>query len=111
MSISGRMMFTPPFRWSHQNLARWVASIFVCYVFYDMYTSSRETILSFQSGQSGLAIIALLGLFLLFALLLLPYLRVRAMFRKLPALRNTRRYTFSATEVMIHSEDATSDCK
>jgi hypothetical protein len=100
-----------PFRWDRHNLARWVASVVLCYIFYDLYEGSRATILSFQSGESILAIIALLVLFILSALLLFPYLRVRAMFRKSPALTKTRRYTFGTTGVAIHSEDATSDCR
>jgi hypothetical protein len=100
-----------PFRWGRSNLARWVASVVLCYIFYDLYESSRATILSFQSGESMLVIIALLVLFILPALLLFLYFRVRAMFRKSPALTKTRRYTFGTTGVVIYSEDATSDCK
>jgi hypothetical protein len=84
-----------PFRWDRHNLARWVISIVLCLIFYDLYKSSRATILSFQGGESILAIIALLVLFILLGLLLFPYLRVRAMFRKSPAMTKTRRYTFS----------------
>lgn len=100
-----------PFRWDRNNLARWVTSIVLCLIFYDLYKSSRATILSFQGGDSIVAIIALLVLFILFGLLLFPYLRVRAMFRKSPAMTKTRRYTFCATGITVQSDDATSDCK
>jgi hypothetical protein len=100
-----------PFRWDRHNLARWVISIVLCLIFYDLYKSSRATILSFQGGESILAIIALLVLFILLGLLLFPYLRVRAMFRKSPAMTKTRRYTFNSTGITIQSEDASSDCK
>jgi hypothetical protein len=76
-----------------------------------MYKDSRATILSFQGGESILEIIALLVLFILFGLLLFPYLRVRAMFRKSPAMTNTRRYTIGQAGITIQSDDATSDCK
>jgi hypothetical protein len=100
-----------PFRWDRNNLARWIASIVLCMIFYDLYKSSRATILSFQGGESILAIIALLVLFILLGLLVFPYLRVLAMFRKSPALTKTRRYTFGTTGITIKSDDATSDCK
>ena len=100
-----------PFRWERGNLARWVTSIVLCLIFYDLYRSSRATILSFQGGESILAIIALLVLFILLGLLLFPYLRLRAMFRKYPAMAKTRRYTFCTTGITIQSDDATSDCK
>ncbi len=100
-----------PFLWDRNNLARWVTSIVLCLIFYDLYKSSRATILSFQGGESILTIIALLVLFILLGLLLFPYLRVRAMFRKSPAMAKTRRYTFRTTGITIHSDDATSDCK
>jgi YcxB-like protein len=100
-----------PFQWNRSNCARWVASALLCYMLYDMYKSSSATISSFEAGNSILAIIALLVFFILLGLLLFPYLRVRAMFRKSPALTRTRRYTFSTAGLTIHSEDATSDCK
>ena len=100
-----------PFRWDRSNLARWVTSIVLCLIFYDLYKSSRATILSFQGGESILAIIALVVLFILLGLLLFPYLRVRAMFRKSAAMTKTRRFTIGATGITIQSDDATSDCK
>src|SRR5260370_32007946 len=75
-----------PFLWDRNNLARWVTSIVLCLIFYDLYKSSRATILSFQGGESILTIIALLVLFILLGLLLFPYLRVLAMFRKSPTM-------------------------
>ena len=83
----------------------------VCLIFYDLYRSSRATILSFQGGESILAIIALLVLLIVLGLLLFPYLRMRAMFRKSPAMTRARRYTIGTTGITIQSDDATSDCK
>src|SRR5215469_1756640 len=100
-----------PFRWDRGNLARWVTSIVLCLIFYDLYKDSRDTILSFQGGQSILEMIGLLVLFILFALLLFPYLRVLSIFRKYPAMKKTRHYTFGAKGVMTQSDDANSDCK
>jgi hypothetical protein len=90
-----------PFLWSRGNLARWVTAIVLCLIFYDLYKSSRETILSFQGGESILAIMALLVLLVLFGLLLFPYLRVRAMFRNSPGMTKTRRYTLGTTGITM----------
>jgi YcxB-like protein len=100
-----------PFRWGRGNLARWVTSIVLCLIFYDLYRGSRATILSFQGGESILTVVALLVLFILFALLLFPYLRMRAMFRKSPAMSKARQYTFGPPGITVQSDDATSDCK
>jgi hypothetical protein len=100
-----------PFRWDRFNLARWVTSIVLCLIFYDLYKNSRATILSFQGGKSILAIIALLVLFILLGLLLFPYLRLRAMFRKSPTMTKTKRYTIGRSGITIQFDDATSDCK
>src|SRR5713101_867427 len=100
-----------PFRWDRGNIARWVTAILLCLILYDRYKESQATILSFPGGGSILAIIALLMLLILLALLLFPYLRVRAMFRKSPAMTKTRRYTFAVTGITVQSDDANSDCK
>jgi YcxB-like protein len=100
-----------PFLWSRGNIARWVTAIVLCSIFYGLYKSSRETILSFQGGESILAIMALLVLLILFGLLLFPYLRVRAMFRNSPGMTKTRRYTLGNTGITMRSDDANSDCK
>jgi len=100
-----------PFRWDRNNLARWVTSIVLCLIFYDLYKDSRATILSLQGGESILAIMALLLVFILCGLLLFPYLRVLALFRKSPALEKTTRYIIGTTGITIQSDDATADCK
>lgn len=100
-----------PFRWSRANAARWIASIVLCLIFYDLYRNSRATILSSPTGDSIRAIIVILVVFIFSALLLFPYLRARAMFRKSPALTKMRRYTFQNTGIVIRSEDANTDCK
>lgn len=88
-----------------------VTSIVLCMICYDLYKSSRATILSFEGGPSILTIVVLLALFSLLGLLLFPYLPVLAMFRKSPAMTKTRRYSFGPTGITIRSDDATSDCK
>ena len=100
-----------PFRWDRGNVARWVTAIVLCLIFYDLFRDSWATILSFPGGESILAIIALLVFFILLALLLFPYLRVRAMFRKSPAMAKSQRYTFGATGIKVQSDDVDSDCK
>ncbi|MGA8221873.1 MAG: YcxB family protein [Candidatus Acidiferrales bacterium] len=100
-----------PFQWNWPNVARWVVSIVLCMIFYDLYQHSRATILSFPDGESIEAVVGLLVLFILFALLLFPYLRIRAMFRRSPILKRTRRYTFEAARITTQSDDANSDCK
>ncbi len=100
-----------PFLRSRGNLARWVASVVLCLIFYDLYRDSRATILSFPDGKSILAVIAVLVLFILLALLLFPYLRMRSVFRRFPNIIKTRRYTFNPDGVLIHSEEAHVDCK
>jgi len=100
-----------PFTWSRGNLARWIASFVLCLIFYDLYKASSATILSFPGGKSILAVVGLLALFVLLALVLFPYLRIRSLFRKSPALTKSRRCTFSADGIAIQSEDANSECK
>jgi len=100
-----------PFSWSTGNLVRWVISFVLCLIFYDVYKGSQEVISSVQGGESILAVMALLALFILFALLVFPYLRMRAKFRKSPAMTMMWLYTFTATGIRIQSDDATSDCK
>jgi len=80
-----------PFRCDSDNVARWVTAILLCLIFYYLYRDSRATILSFTGGLSILIIVALLVLFILLALLVFPYLRVRAMFRKSPAMTKMQR--------------------
>jgi hypothetical protein len=100
-----------PFQWNRNNVFRWITSIVLCLIIRDLYKDSRETILSFDGGQSILAIVALLVLLILFGLLVFPYLRVRAVFRKYPAMTKTRRYTINAAGITMQSEDATTECK
>jgi hypothetical protein len=100
-----------PFRWDRGNLARWVSAFVLCLIFYDLYKNQSATLLSFPDGEAILAVVALLVLFVLFAVLVFPYLRMRAMFRKSPAMTKARRYTFRATGITIQSDDANSDCK
>jgi hypothetical protein len=45
---------TPPRRRSPSvNLARWVTAFIQCWIFYDLYKDSRETILSFKEGPGS----------------------------------------------------------
>jgi hypothetical protein len=100
-----------PFQWNRGNLARWVSAFVICLIFYDLYKNQSATLLSFPDGQAILRVVALLALFVLFALLVFPYLRMRAIFRKSPAMTKIRRYTFRSTGITIQSDDANSDCK
>lgn len=100
-----------PFTWSRGNLARWTAAFVLCLIFYHLYEDSSATLLSFPSGGSILAVVALLMLLVLSGLLLFPYLRIRSLFRKSPALAKTRRYTFSADGIAVQSDDANTECK
>lgn len=99
-----------PFRWDRGNLTRWVTAFILCVIFYDLYRR-RAALLAFPDGKSILAVVVLLMVFIICALLLFPYLRVRAMFRKSPALTETRRYTFATDGIKIQSDVANSDCK
>ncbi len=83
-----------PFQWSVGNPWRWITAILLCYIFYDRYKASAETIRSFDGGNSILAIIAVLGVFILFALLLFPYLRNLAYFKKSANMRGLVRVEF-----------------
>ena len=100
-----------PFHWNRGNLVRWVSAFVLCLIFYDLYTNRSATLLSFPDGHAILTIVALLALFVLLALLLFPYLRIRAIFRKSPAMTKIRRYTFQPAGISIQSDDANSDCK
>lgn len=100
-----------PFQWRRENLARWVSAFILCLIFYDLYKNQSATLLSFPDGGAILAVAALLMLLVLLALLIFPYLRIRAMFRKSPAMAKTHRYTFRAAGITIQSDDANADCK
>jgi len=100
-----------PFSWSRRNVIRWVASIVICLIVYDLYRNSRETILSFDGGGSILAIMALLLAFVLCGLLLFPYLRMRALFRKSQILTKTRRHTIGDAGIATKSDDTTTESK
>jgi len=100
-----------PFRWDRGNLSRWVAAIVICLIFFDLCRNSSAALLSFPDGKSILAVVVLLMILILCGLLVFPYLRVRAVFRKSPALTKRRRYTFRASGITIQSDDANSDLK
>ena len=100
-----------PFLWSRDNLARWVSAFILSLIFFDLYKNQSATLLSFPDGEAIRAIVAILMLFVLLTLLIFPYLRMRAMFRKSPAMTKTRHYTFRAAGITIQSDDANTDCK
>jgi hypothetical protein len=100
-----------PFHLDRGNVIRWVAAALLCLFFRDLYTSSRETLQSFPGGASITAVMIVLVVFVLFAILLFPYLRVRALFRSTPSLRETSRITFRPDKILFQSESAQSECK
>lgn len=100
-----------PFHWSRENLARWVAALFLAWIFYDLLHNRSDTLLSFQTGGSSLAVAILLAVFIVLGLLLFPYLRVLANLRKFPAMGAAHRLTFGPDSIKIESEAANSDCK
>ncbi len=100
-----------PFRWGRGNLARWVTAGLLCYIFYDLYAGSSETLRSFAGGSSIQAIVLILFAFVLMGLLLFPYLRMLAFFRGTPNVTRTRRVTFRSDLILFESVDARSECK
>jgi hypothetical protein len=100
-----------PFTWSRGNLARWVSTGLLCYIFYDLFTHGSDSLRSFPGGDSLLAVVILLAVLILCGLLLFPYLRMRAAFRKNSYFRKRWTYTFSSEHVQIQSDDSTSECK
>src|SRR5579871_1124136 len=100
-----------PFQWSRQNLIRWVAGLFLMWLFYDLLHDRSDTLLSVESGVSILAVAIILAVFVVFGLLLFPYLRVLANFRRFPAMKASHRLTFGPGGIRIESEVANSDCK
>jgi hypothetical protein len=100
-----------PFHWGRGNLARWVTAVLLCYIFYDLYTGSSETLRSFAGGSSIQAIVLILFAFVLMGLLLFPFLRVLAFFRGTPNVARTRRVTFRSDIILFESAEAKSECK
>ena len=88
-----------PFRWSRRNLFRWVFALFACFLAYDLrrfWTASISTLLA----------VLLVFAFVLFVSFFLPWLSVQSLFRKYPAFRKARRFSFSNDGVRLESEDA-----
>jgi hypothetical protein len=100
-------VFTP-FRWERANVIRWVTSGVLTLIFYDLFKSSSDALLSFSGGRSILDIVFVLVAFILLALLLFPYLRLLAFFRASPAIKKPRRLTFGTAGIKSESEDVTS---
>jgi len=100
-----------PFRWDRSNLARWVVSGLLCYIFYDLFKHSAETLKSFDGGTSILAIVILLFILIMLALLLFPFLRVMAIFRGTPGFARPKRVTFRPDLILFESPEAKSECK
>jgi hypothetical protein len=92
-----------PFRWTWGNIARWVITLFACFVAYD----TRRFWLPAMSGPgawAGLLLALLLVGLLLFALFFRPWLRTRAMFREFPMLRKPYRVSFGPEGMHFESE-------
>jgi len=99
-----------PFQWDRYNLARWVAAIVLCWIFYDLFQGYLDALRSFPGSGSvvaiGVAILVILAVFILLALLLFPYLQMRALFRKSAQFQKSVRYTFNPEGLRFESEDA-----
>lgn len=95
-----------PFQWDRNNIARWVVSIVLCWIFYDAYKNGLDALRSFPDSNSIIAVLVTLAIFILLGLVLFPYLRVRAMFRKSPQFHKPVKYTFNAEGLRFESEDA-----
>jgi len=99
-----------PFLWSRRNLARWIMTLFACFVIYD----SRRFWFPAASGaatESALLLLSSLGVLALVVLFFVPWLRVRSMFRKFPVIGKPRRISFSSEGMHLESEDAQGDYK
>jgi hypothetical protein len=100
-----------PFRWDRNNLARWIASALLCYILYDVYSRSVETLRTFEGGTSIIAILITLFILVLAGLLLFPLLRLRAVFRGTPGFATLKRVTFRPDLILFESESAKAECK
>lgn len=99
-----------PFLWSRQNLIRWILLLAACGILYEM-SPSWSLDVPFLKGNNGLLYLYLVVAAVALASFLLPYLRVRSMFRKSPAARMPRRLTFSTEGIQFESEDARGEYK
>jgi YcxB-like protein len=98
-----------PFVYSWPNLVRWVSAPFACYL---IYTTRPIWLTGSQLGAaSALLEPPLFCAFVFIAMFSWPYLRVRSMFQKYPALRRSRRVSFSGEGMRVESEDAKGDYK
>jgi hypothetical protein len=99
-----------PFFWSRQNLAHWVLVLAACLILYGV-SPLWPPVASASDRNPELFLLYLLIGSVSLALFLLPYLRVRSMFRKSPALRRPRRLIFRAEGIQFESEDARGEYK
>jgi hypothetical protein len=99
-----------PFLWSRQNLIRWVLVLSACWILYEM-SPSWSLDVPFPEGNNRLLSLYLIVAGVTLASFLVPYLRVRAMFRKSHATRMPRRLTFGTEGFQIESDDARGDYK
>jgi len=88
-----------PFRWSWQNLFRWVFALFACFLAYDLRRF-------WTASVSMLLVVLLLFALVLFVSFCLPWLSAQSLFRKYPAFRKARHMSFSSDGVRLESEDA-----
>lgn len=100
-----------PFQWDRNNVARWVVSIVLFWIFYDLYKGQLDALRSFPDSGSIIAVLVVLAVFILLALLLFPYLRMRALFRKSPRFQKPVKYTFNEEGMRFESEHASGALK
>jgi len=98
-----------PFLWSWRNLFRWVVSIVLCRVVYDVFFSPEASLRSFPDQQAIGTLVVVLTVFIVLGLLLFPYLRGIASFKQHPAFSKPTHYVFSADGVHFDREDANGD--
>lgn len=98
-----------PFLYSWSNLMRWASALFACYLIY----TTRSIWLAGSQPDTAFTLAGppLFCAFVFIVIFSWPYLRVRSMFHKYPALGHSRRVSFSAEGMHIDSQEAQGDYK
>jgi hypothetical protein len=99
-----------PFLWSWQNLIRWVLVLAACLIVYGVSPLWPPGVSASERNTELFLLYLLIGSVSL-AFFLLPYLRVRATFRKSPAVRRPRRLIFRTEGIQFESQDARGEYK
>lgn len=98
-----------PFFVCWPNVARWVSALFACYL---IYTTRPIWLAGLPPGTPTALVEPLLFCAIAsIAILSWPYLRIRSMFHKYPAMHRSTRVSFSADGMRIEAEDAQGEFK